>query len=109
MAEPGEDAPTVQDRFAGTGVSRLQAPNTGEPELVVLADSDAVASEAAHRIAAALVAAVKRRGRADFCTTGGTTPIPIYHLLATSPLRDGYPVYTQLPGYIGTGHSPVRK
>lgn len=91
MAEPGEDAPTVQDQFAGAGVSRLQAPNTGEPELVVLADSDAVASEAAHRIAAALVAAVKRRGRADFCTTGGTTPIPIYHLLATSPLRDRMP------------------
>ena len=34
---------------------------------------------------------MERRGRADFCTTGGTTPIPIYRLLAASPLRDRIP------------------
>ncbi len=69
----------------------MPAANKGEPELIVLADPDAVAAEAADRIAAALVAAVERRGRADFCTTGGTTPIPIYRLLAESPLRDRVP------------------
>jgi len=48
----------------------------------VAANPDAVAAEAAKRIAAALIAAIERRGRADFCTTGGNTPIPIYRLLS---------------------------
>lgn len=91
MAEPGADLPSEPGRQAGTGISSLPAANKGEPDLIVLADPDAVAAEASHRIAAALVAAVKRRGRADFCTTGGTTPIPIYRLLAESPLRDRVP------------------
>ncbi len=88
MTEHERDVARVPEPFAGTDVAGLAAPNRGEPELVVLADPDAVAREAADRIAAALIAAVKRRGRADFCTTGGTTPIPIYRFLAQSPLRD---------------------
>lgn len=63
----------------------------GEPTVHVLADEAAVARAAAERIAATLTSAVARRGRADFATTGGSTPIAIYHHLATSPLRDAVP------------------
>jgi 6-phosphogluconolactonase len=79
----------MTERLAGT--AGLPAPNRGEPEVVVTADSDGAAAVAAERIAAALVAAVERRGRADFCTTGGNTPIPIYRLLASSPLCETVP------------------
>ncbi|MGZ6268024.1 MAG: 6-phosphogluconolactonase [Candidatus Limnocylindrales bacterium] len=89
MAEP--DGSRGSTLFAGTGTAGLAIPNRGEPELVVLVDPEAVAHEAAQRIAAALIAAVELRGRADFCTTGGSTPIPIYRLLAQSPLRDRIP------------------
>jgi 6-phosphogluconolactonase len=58
---------------------------------VVAANVEEAAGEAAARIAAALIAAVERRGRADFCTTGGNTPIPIYRLLAHGPLVDRIP------------------
>jgi 6-phosphogluconolactonase len=87
--EPGLSL--APDRFVGTGVAGLAAPNRGEPELVILADPDAVAREAAGRIADALIAAVERRSRADFNTTGGSTPIPIYRLLARSPLCERIP------------------
>ena len=62
-----------------------------EPTVVVLPDPAAVASEAAERIADALAGAVAERGRADWATTGGSTPVPIYRLLATSPLRERVP------------------
>ena len=77
--------------LSGTTAAALSAPNEGEPELVIAAGPDEAAAEAAERIAAALVAAVERRGRADFCTTGGNTPIPIYRLLAQAPLVDRVP------------------
>ena len=79
----------MTERLAGT--AGLPEPNRGEPELVVTAGPDGAAAVAAERIAAALVAAVERRGRADFCTTGGSTPIPIYRLLAASPLCGAIP------------------
>ena len=85
-----EPAPDLR-RPAGTDVSGLPAPNKGEPELAIVADPDAAARDAAERIASSLVAAVERRGRADFCTTGGNTPIPIYRLLAQAPLVDLIP------------------
>jgi 6-phosphogluconolactonase len=50
-----------------------------------------VSQAAAERIAASLVAAVARRGRADFATTGGSTPVGIYRVLASAPLRDRIP------------------
>jgi 6-phosphogluconolactonase len=78
-------------RPAGTDSSGLPAPNKGEPELAIVADPDTAARDAAERIASSLVAAVERRGRADFCTTGGNTPIPIYRLLAQAPLVDSIP------------------
>src|ERR1035437_1335691 len=91
MSEHDPDLSPEPDRLAGTSVSSLPAPNRGEPDLTIAEDPDAAASEAAERITAALVAAVELRGRADFCTTGGNTPIPIYRLLAHAPLVDAIP------------------
>jgi 6-phosphogluconolactonase len=62
-----------------------------EPEVVVLADAPAVASEAAERIAATLARAVEERGRADWATTGGSMAPAIYRRLAAEPLRDTVP------------------
>jgi len=62
-----------------------------EPQIEVLADPDAVAAAAAERIVTALSDAVGRRGRADWATTGGSTPIGIYRELAAAPLRDEVP------------------
>jgi 6-phosphogluconolactonase len=64
---------------------------TSEPELVVLPDHEAVAAEAAARIAAALTDAVGARGRADWATTGGSLAPAIYRRLAAAPLRDDVP------------------
>ena len=91
MTEHEPDLSPAPERLAGTSVSGLPAPNQGEPELMVVADAGTAARESAERIAAALVVAVERRGRADFCTTGGSTPIPIYRLLSQSPLCDRIP------------------
>ena len=91
MTEHEPDLSPAPERLAGTSVSGLPTPNQGEPELMVVADAGTAARESAERIAAALVAAVERRGRADFCTTGGSTPIPIYRLLSRSPLCDRIP------------------
>jgi 6-phosphogluconolactonase len=91
LSEREPDLAISSETHLGVEPSALPAPNAGEPELVVAADPDAVAVAAADRISAALVAAVDRRGRADFCTTGGSTPVPIYRLLARSPLCDSIP------------------
>ena len=91
MTEPEPDLPPVSGALAGTSAATLPEPNKGEPDLIVTASPDAAAQEAAERIGASLIAAVKRRGRADFCTTGGSTPIPIYRLLSASPLCDTIP------------------
>jgi 6-phosphogluconolactonase len=68
-----------------------QAEVTSEPALVILPDPAAVSLEAARRIATSLVAAVDQRGRADFATTGGSTPVGIYSHLSVPPLRDSVP------------------
>ena len=91
MTEHEPDLSPTSEKLAGTTAVSLPAPNKGEPEVVVAAGPDEAAAEAAERIAAALMAAIERRGRADFCTTGGSTPIPIYRLLAQSPLVDTIP------------------
>jgi 6-phosphogluconolactonase len=62
-----------------------------EPAIVVLPDPAAVSLAAAERFAAAAVAAVSARGRADIATTGGSTPVGIYSQLAVPPLRDAVP------------------
>jgi 6-phosphogluconolactonase len=91
MTEHDPDLSPNSERLVGTSVASLPAQNKGEPELVVVADENAAAAEAAERISGSLIAAVERRGRADFCTTGGSTPVPIYRLLAKSPLVDLIP------------------
>ena len=62
-----------------------------EPEIVIVADPAAGAVEAAARITAALAFAVEGRGRADWATTGGSTPIAIYRRLIAPPLVDAIP------------------
>jgi 6-phosphogluconolactonase len=52
------------------------------PEVIVRATPDEVSAAAADRIVALLGAAIDERGRADFVTTGGSTPIGIYKLLS---------------------------
>jgi 6-phosphogluconolactonase len=63
----------------------------GEPEIEVLPDRAAVSRAAAARLAGALEEAVARRGRADWVTTGGSTPVGIYRQLAVAPLRNEVP------------------
>ena len=91
MIENEPDLSPESDKLVGKPSAALPEPNKGEPELVVTATPEAAAREAAEHIAAVLIAAVERRGRADFCTTGGNTPIPIYRLLAQAPLCDSIP------------------
>jgi 6-phosphogluconolactonase len=62
-----------------------------EPEILVLADADAVSAAATDRLASALVEAVEARGRADWATTGGSAAPGIYKLLAAPPLRSSIP------------------
>jgi len=62
-----------------------------EPRIDVRATPDDVSEAAAELIATTLADAVARRGRTDWATTGGSTPVGIYRVLATSPLRDRVP------------------
>jgi len=62
-----------------------------QPEIVVVPDPAAAAVEAAARIGASLASAVEGRGRADWATTGGSTPIAIYRRLVVPPLVDAIP------------------
>jgi 6-phosphogluconolactonase len=64
---------------------------TGEPRIEILADPEATSRAAAEAIADALVNAVSARGRADWATTGGSTPVGIYRELSVAPLRDEVP------------------
>jgi 6-phosphogluconolactonase len=64
---------------------------TGEPEVRIFDDPDATARAAAAAIAEALRTAVAERGRADWATTGGSTPVGIYRALIEAPLRDEIP------------------
>jgi 6-phosphogluconolactonase len=89
-AAPGAGTPTA-GAFAGHDSADLPLPDRGEPTLVVLPSPAVVAREAADRIAAALTTAIEARGRADLCTTGGSTVIPIYRLLASSPRSETIP------------------
>jgi 6-phosphogluconolactonase len=63
----------------------------GEPRIEVLPDPESTSRAAAGAIADALEDAVARRGRADWATTGGSTPVGIYRALAVAPLRDQIP------------------
>ena len=91
MSEREPDLSIDRNTLSGFDSPELPRPGRGEPEVVVASAPEDVAALAAERIAASLVAAVERRGRADFCTTGGSTPVPIYRLLARTPLCDSIP------------------
>jgi 6-phosphogluconolactonase len=62
-----------------------------EPEIVVVADPTAGAIEAAARVVRSLTSAIEVRGRADWATTGGSTPIGIYRRLIAPPLLGAVP------------------
>jgi 6-phosphogluconolactonase/glucosamine-6-phosphate isomerase/deaminase len=61
---------------------------SGEPRIEVLEDSAATSRAAAEAIVDALAQAVDERWRADWVTTGGSTPVGIYQALGTLPLRN---------------------
>ncbi|HEU4571094.1 MAG TPA: 6-phosphogluconolactonase, partial [Candidatus Limnocylindrales bacterium] len=63
----------------------------GEPTIEVVPNAEALAAEAAVRIARALTAAVERSGVAHWATTGGSSAVGIYEALARPPLRDAVP------------------
>lgn len=63
----------------------------GEPDVRVFEDADGASWAAAETIAVALRSAVEARGRADWATTGGSTPTGVYRHLAEAPLRDEVP------------------
>ena len=63
----------------------------GGPRIEVLPDPEATSRAAAVAVADALADAVRRRGRADWATTGGSTPVGIYRELSVAPLRDHVP------------------
>jgi 6-phosphogluconolactonase len=62
-----------------------------EPSLVVVPDASAAGHAAAGVVADVLGRGAAARGRADFATTGGSTPAAIYRALAAAPLRDRMP------------------
>jgi 6-phosphogluconolactonase len=55
-----------------------------EPEVIVVADAETASTVAGDRVAATLRGAVETRGRADWATTGGSTPVGIYRHLASA-------------------------
>ena len=64
---------------------------TEGPEIRIMADADAVAHAAAELTATALAGAVRARGRADWATTGGSTPLGFYRDLMQPPFHDQVP------------------
>jgi 6-phosphogluconolactonase len=59
-----------------------------DPTIIVVADPAAAAVEAAARVVKALDGAIGARCRADWATTGGSTPVGIYQRLVAPPLAD---------------------
>lgn len=64
---------------------------SGEPSIRVFDDPESTAAAAAEALAGALIDAVAARGRADWATTGGSAPVPMYHALIVPRLRDLVP------------------
>lgn len=63
----------------------------GEPEIVVRPEARAAALAVAERIAETLAVGAVRRGRADFASTGGSTPAAVYRAMLAEPLRSRVP------------------
>jgi 6-phosphogluconolactonase len=62
-----------------------------EPQIIAVPDAEATGPAAAELIVDVLARAAAARGRADFVTTGGSTPVAIYRALAADPLRARMP------------------
>jgi 6-phosphogluconolactonase len=63
-------------------------PGRSGPRIEVFADADAIADAAARLIVDALKAAIAARGMAHIALTGGSSAVPLYRRLATSPARE---------------------
>ena len=63
----------------------------GEPAIVVRPNHASAAAAVAERLAVALADGARRRGRADFASTGGSTPASVYRALLAEPVRDRVP------------------
>jgi 6-phosphogluconolactonase len=61
------------------------------PEVIIVPDQPSGAARAAAIIADTLSGAVAERGRADWATTGGSTPIGIYQAMLAAGVRDRIP------------------
>jgi 6-phosphogluconolactonase len=61
------------------------------PNVVIVANPEAGAAVAADLVVRALSTAVHARGRADWATTGGSSPVGIYRRLVTPALADAVP------------------
>lgn len=59
----------------------------GEPAVVVMADAPAAAGAIAELLAGALARGAERCGRANFASTGGSTPAAVYRALLADHLR----------------------
>ncbi len=86
MTEPASAAGAGAST-AGAAIAIGGPPAIDEPEVIVGATPDEVSDRAARRIVDRLGAAIAQHGRADFVTTGGSTPVGIYDVIA-STLRD---------------------
>jgi 6-phosphogluconolactonase len=62
-----------------------------EPEVIVVPDPTSASTAAADAIADAARSGVAERGRADWATTGGSTPIGIYQAMLRPEVRDAIP------------------
>jgi 6-phosphogluconolactonase len=60
------------------------------PEIIIVDDAGTASRRAADLVAETLTAAVMERGRADWATTGGSTPIGVYNTLVAMG-RDAVP------------------
>ena len=79
-------------RAAAELVRPMERHAVSEPEIVVVADAGRPArSRPPSGSPRPCADAVDERGRADWATTGGSTPVGIYRRLAGPPLRDDVP------------------
>lgn len=80
-----------------------------EPAVLVLPDPAAAAGAVAAVLADALAAGAAARGRADFASTGGSTPAAVYRALLAEPVRSRVPwdvlhVWLGDDRYVPRGH-----
>jgi 6-phosphogluconolactonase len=72
---------------AGGQLFELAMTERSRPQIVIVADADALAKAAAQR----LLHRIKGAERAAVCLTGGSSPVGLYRLLADDPWRSEVP------------------